>query len=189
LTGSGKKNEGDSVKAISSSATSTATATNSSNAKNRKQQQSSATVSANPSGSVSRKANHLKGSTAHIRHLYVDAQYRGKGLEEELVRHALSRAFGSDKRSAIHRVIIASPSYASPALISLLQHLSFVNVAAGDDAVVPGMPTPGHEESQGIMVKDTRHFGIAGWEIVSWSGKYWEITRSLWTERVKQRDE
>lgn len=175
LMGRGKKDEGTSVENVASSGTSTATDSKSS-AKNRKQR--SITVASDPSGPVSRKPNHLKGSTAHIRHLYVDALYRGKGLEEELLQHALRQAFESTDHSAIRRVIISTPSYASTALTSLLRSMSFVTVAAGDDAVVPGMP--GHEEGQGIMVKDTRRFGVAGWQVVAWSGKWLEITKGQW---------
>jgi predicted GNAT family acetyltransferase len=176
-----KKDEGQSVKDVASSATSSATDPKST-LKNRKQ---SVTVPSDPSGPISRKPNHLKGSTAHIRHLYVDAPYRGRGLEQDLLQFALSEAFDN---SAIRRVIIATPSFASPALRSLLRSMSFVPVAQGDDAVVPG--TPGHEEGQGIMVKDTREFGVAGWRVVGWSGKWLEITRGQWEAwKSKQRDE
>lgn len=182
LMGRGKNDEGTSVEDVASSGTSTATDSKSS-AKNRKQP--SITVASDPSGPVSRKPNHLKGSTAHIRHLYIDALYRGKGLEEELLHHALRQAFESTDHSAIRRVIISTPSYASSALTSLLRSMSFVTVAAGDDAVVPG--TPGHEEGQGIMVKDTRRFGVAGWQVVAWSGKWLEITKGQWESWKKQQ--
>lgn len=147
--------------------------------RNRKSQPS-VLVPSNPSGSAhtSSAPNHLRGSTAHIRHLFVDAQYRNKGLEEELITHALRTAFASSN-SKIHRCIISTPSYASTSQVQLLRDMSFIKVAAGDDAVVPGMATPGHEESRGIMVKETRRFGVAGWQVVSWSGQWWEITRGL----------
>lgn len=179
LTGRGKKSVQASVENVASSATTSATKTKDTTLRNRKSQPS-VTVPADPSGPAHKSsiANHLRGSTAHIRHLYVDAQYRNKGLEEELITHALRTAFNTT-HPEIHRCIIASPSYASSAQIQLLRDMSFIKIATGDDAVVPGLVTPGHEESQGIMVKDTRKFGVAGWEVVSWSGQWWEITRDL----------
>lgn len=181
LMGRGKKDEGQSVKDVASSATTSATDSKSS-LKSRKQP---LTVPADPSGPIARKSNHLKGTTAHIRHLYVDAPYRGRGLEQDLLRHAISEAF---TQSAIRRVIVSIPSYAPSALTTLLRRMSFVTVAQGDDAIVPG--TPGHEEAQGIMVKDTREFGVFGWRVVGWSGKWLEITRAQWEAwKAKQRDE
>ncbi|KAJ9105591.1 hypothetical protein QFC19_003573 [Naganishia cerealis] len=186
LTGKGKKGGKDSVKAVASMGTSTATATISEKDSTLKKRKSAAIIPADSSASsFSAKANHLKGTTGHIRHLYVDAQYRGQGLEWELIRHALSRAFGPE-RPAIHRVIIASSSYASPTLINLLKEMTFVQVASGDDAVVPGISTPGHEEREGIMVPDLREFSVAGRKIVAWSGQWWEITREQWQEWLKR---
>ncbi|KAJ9110821.1 hypothetical protein QFC22_006678 [Naganishia vaughanmartiniae] len=185
LMGAGKKGEMQSVQQVvastgSSSATSGTTGGKvSTSLKNRKSEKSTTTATVPDDSSVSSssptKANHLKGTTAHIRHLYVDAQYRDKGLEEELVQHALTHAFSNP---AIQRAIIASPSYASSSLLNLLKQMPFIHVASGDDAVVPGMP--GHEERQGIMVKDTREFEVVGWKVVQWSGQWWEITRQQW---------
>ncbi|GHJ89064.1 hypothetical protein NliqN6_5466 [Naganishia liquefaciens] len=178
------KNRGDSkeqaaAEPLGSSGLSSATDSKDATLRNRKSQPS-VVVPSNPSGSAhtSSAPNHLRGSTAHIRHLFVDAQYRNKGLEEELITHALRTAF-DPSNPKIHRCIIATPSYASPSQIQLLRDMSFIKIATGDDAVVPGMATPGHEESRGIMVKETRRFGVAGWEVISWSGQWWEIPRAL----------
>jgi predicted GNAT family acetyltransferase len=187
LRGRGKKSEEASVENVASSAMSSAMNTKDTTIRNRKSQ-ASVTVPADSSGPANKSSspNHLRGSTAHIRHLYVDAQYRSKGLEEELITHALRSAF-SPSRPEIHRLIIATPSYASSALVQLLKDMSFVKVAQGDDAVVEG--TPGHEEGKGIMVRDSRKFGVAGWEVVSWSGQWWEVTRGMaekWLEAHRE---
>ncbi|KAJ9093185.1 hypothetical protein QFC21_006502 [Naganishia friedmannii] len=191
LTGRGQKGEKDSVEQVvkstgSSTATSTAGGDKRSTLKNRKSEKSAIVLDDLSAASATTKANHLKGTTAHIRHLYVDAQYRDKGLEEELVQHALSKAFSTDRKPRIQRAIIASPSYASSSLLSLLKQMPFIHVASGDDAVVPGMP--GHEERQGIMVKDTREFGVAGYKVVQWSGQWWEITRQQWEAWVEKQN-
>lgn len=194
LLGKGNKRAKDSIQQVvdstgSSTATSTATGgkESSTSMKNRQSKSLVAVVPSDPSASstTTTKPNHLKGTTAHIRHLYVDAQYRNKGLEEELVAHALTKAFSTTRKPLIQRAIIASPSYASSGLVNLLKQMPFIHIASGDDAVVPGMP--GHEERQGIMVKDTREFGVAGYRIVQWSGQWWEITRQQWESWVEKQ--
>jgi predicted GNAT family acetyltransferase len=189
LRGRGKNGARESVqRVVASTATSTATeGKGSSSLQNRKSEKSATTTT---TATSTTKANHLKGTTAHIRHLYVDAQYRNKGLEEELVSYALTRAFTSDRPGSqqppIQRAIISSPSYASSSLTNLLtKQMPFIHIASGDDAVLPGQP--GHEERQGLMVKDTREFGVAGWKVVQWSGQWWEITRQQWEAWTREQ--